>query len=168
MNADGGTEMREEDYPCSELTEVIVAGAFKVSNTLGCGFLEKVYENALAAELRHRGLSVATQVPVQVLYRQQSVGCYQADMVVGGSVLVEVKATECHHAIFVAQTLNYLRATGLPVGLLLNFGQPKLRYKRLVVSPRQPALLPGSTRLLRSGPSVLIISHLRSSAFIIA
>ena len=125
--------MKDEEYPCSELTKAIIAGAFEVSNTLGCGFLEKVYENALSAELQYCGLEVATQVPIQVMYRQQSVGCYQADMIVNGSVLVEVKATESHHDIFIAQTLNYLRATNLPVGLLLNFGQPKLRYKRLAV-----------------------------------
>jgi len=136
--------MKEEDYPCRETTEVVIASAFEVSNTLGCGFLEKVYENALAAELRYRGLQVATQVPIQVLYRKQSVGCYQADMIVGKSVLVEVKATEAHHDIFVAQTLNYLRATGIPVGLLLNFGQPKLRYKRLAMSPPKPSVLPES------------------------
>jgi len=130
--------MKDEDYPCRELTEVVIAGAFAVSNTLGCGFLEKVYENALAAELRFRGLTVATQVPIEVSYRQVVVGTYQADMVVNESVLVEVKATESHHDIFVAQTLNYLRATSLPVGLLINFGQPKLRFKRLAVFAQKP------------------------------
>ena len=123
--------MKQEDYPCREVTEAIIAGAFEVSNTPGCGFLEKVYENALAGELLHRGLDVATQVPIRIVYRQQTVGDYQADMIVNRSVLVEVKATVPHHDIFIAQTLNYLRATKLPVGLLLNFGQPRLRYRRL-------------------------------------
>jgi GxxExxY protein len=126
--------MKEEDYPCKDITEAIIAAAFEVSNTLGCGFLEKVYENALAAELRHCGLDVATQVPIRVVYREETVGDYQADMIVNRSVLVEVKATEAHHDVFMAQVLNYLRATKLPVGLLLNFGQPRLWYKRLVSS----------------------------------
>ena len=124
----------QQDHSFKELTEAIIAGAFRVSNTLGCGFLEKVYENALAAELRHRGLDVATQVPIRVVYREETVGDYQADMVVNRSVLVEVKATEAHHDIFMAQVLNYLRATKIPVGLLLNFGQPRLWNKRLVSS----------------------------------
>jgi GxxExxY protein len=126
--------MKPKQYPCREITEAIIAGAFEVSNALGCGFLEKVYENALAAELRHCGLDVATQVPIRVVYREQTVGDYQADMIVNRSVLVEVKATASHHDIFIAQTLNYLRATKLPVGLLLNFGQPRLQYKRLAFS----------------------------------
>lgn len=130
----------QQDHPFKELTEAIIAAAFEVSNTLGCGFLEKVYENALEAELRHGGLDVATQVPIRIVYREQTVGDYQADMIVNRSVLVEVKATVPHHDIFIAQVLNYLRATKLPVGLLLNFGQPRLRYRRLVFSADSPNL----------------------------
>jgi GxxExxY protein len=78
-------------------------------------------------------LNVQQQVPIRVLYREQTVGEYCADMVVDGAVLVETKATDKDHPLFVAQTLNYLRATRLPVGLLLNFGTPKLSYRRLVL-----------------------------------
>ena len=132
--------MLQEDCPCGETTEAIIAGAFEVSNSLGCGFLEKVYEKALVVELRRRGLHVATQVPVRILYRQETVGDYRADIIVDRSVLVEVKATVQHHDISVAQTLNYLRATKLPVALLINFGRPKVKYKRLVFLADAPDL----------------------------
>jgi GxxExxY protein len=115
-----------------EVTGVILRVAFDVSNELGCGFLEKVYENAMAVGLRGGGLKVAQQVPVRVKYLGQIVGDYIADMIVENAVLVEIKATEQHNPIYVAQTLNYLRATDLDVGLLLNFGKPKLAYKRLL------------------------------------
>jgi len=136
MNTD--REGSEEDktgkreYPHEELTGRIIKAAFEVSNTLGCGFLEKVYENALALEVRAAGHQVQQQVPIRVLYRGQTVGDYCADMIVERAVLVETKATEKDNPLFAAQVLNYLRATGLPVGLLLNFGQPRLSYRRLV------------------------------------
>ncbi len=126
--------MRKKIYPHETLTHEIIAAAFEVSNSLGCGFLEKVYENALVVELKRRNLSSAQQVPVRVLYQQETVGQYVADMVVENAVLVEVKATLENHSLFIAQTLNYLRATNLPVGLLVNFGRPKLEYRRLVLT----------------------------------
>ena len=97
------------------------------------GFLEKVYENALALEMRKEGLHVAQQVPLAVLYEGVVVGQYVADMVVNEVVLAEVKATEQHHDIHIAQVLNYLKATNLPVGLLINFGAPRLFYRRLAL-----------------------------------
>ncbi|MDP6633354.1 MAG: GxxExxY protein [Phycisphaerae bacterium] len=115
-----------------EMTGAILRVAFDVSNELGCGFLEKVYENAMAIGLRAGGLKVAQQTPVRVKYLGQIVGDYIADMIVDNTVLVEIKATEQHNPLYVAQTLNYLKATGLEVGLLLNFGKPKLAYKRLL------------------------------------
>ena len=115
-----------------EVTGAILRVSFEVSNELGCGFLEKVYENAMAVGLRAVGLKVAQQVPVRVKYLGQIVGDYIADMIVENTVLVEIKATEQDNPVYVAQTLNYLKATGLEVGLLLNFGKPKLAYKRLV------------------------------------
>jgi len=126
--------MEDKSYPHEEVTGEIIAAAFEVSNTLGCGFLEKVYENALTVEIRHRGLPVDQQVPIRVVYRDETVGDYVADLIVARTVLVEVKATILHQSVFIAQTLNYLRATRLPVALLLNFGQPRLRYKRLVLT----------------------------------
>jgi GxxExxY protein len=115
-----------------EVTGAILRVAFDISNELGCGFLEKVYENSMAVGLRASGLEVAQQVPVRVTYLGQIVGDYIADMIVDDVVLVEIKATDQDHPIYVAQTLNYLRATTIDVGLLLNFGKPKLSYKRLL------------------------------------
>lgn len=121
-----------------ELTQRIIKGAFHVSNTLGCGFLEKVYENALVVGLKQMHLDVAQQVPVRILYLDQTVGDYIADLIVERKVLVEVKASAEDHPVYVAQTLNYLKATGLPVGLLLNFGRPRLSYRRLVMDKGVP------------------------------
>ena len=116
-----------------EITEAILASAFDVSNTLGCGFLEKVYENAMVVALEEAGLKVMQQVPLRVHYRDVLVGDYVADLIVDDAVIVEVKATEEHSRVHVAQVLNYLRATNLPVGMLLNFGQPKLLYRSLTL-----------------------------------
>ncbi len=135
-------EVRREDGPHKDITAAILKAAFAVSNALGSGFLEKVYENALTLELRTMGLDVFQQVPVRILYRGQDVGEYCADMVVNRAVLVETKATETHHPIYEAQTLNYLKALNLQVGLLLNFGLPKLQYKRLVLSDKHRMLAP--------------------------
>lgn len=113
-----------------------IGASFGVQNTLGCGFLEKVYENALLVALEQSGLSVRTQVPLRVHFRGTLVGDYIADMVVNNTILVEIKATEDHHNFHLAQVLNCLKATGLPVGLLLNFGRPKLYYRRLTLRNR--------------------------------
>jgi GxxExxY protein len=123
---------KETQLRYEEVTGAILRVAFDVSNELGCGFLEKVYENAMAVGLRTGGLKVAQQVPIRVKYLGQIIGDYIADMIVENSVLVEIKATEQDNPIYVAQTLNYLKATGLDVGLLINFGRPKLSYKRLL------------------------------------
>ena len=112
------------------LTEQIIGCSFKVLNTLGAGFLEKVYANALAYELTRQGLSVEKQCPIPVFYESVLVGDFIGDLVVEGQVIVELKAAREHHEIFTAQCLNYLKATGLPVCLLLNFGKPQLDIKR--------------------------------------
>ena len=116
-----------------QLTEKIIGAAFKVQNTLGAGFLEKVYENSLAIELRKFGLTVENQKPYSVLYEGIVVGDYQADLVVGGKVIAECKAVSALDPVHEAQLLNYLKASGLHVGLLINFGRPKLQYRRLVL-----------------------------------
>ena len=116
-----------------ELTEKILGATFKVLNTLGAGFLEKVYENALSIELRRGGLPVEHQKAFAVKYESAVVGEYQADLVVAGKVIVECKAVSNPDSIHEAQLMNYLKASGLHVGLLINFGQPKLQYRRLVV-----------------------------------
>jgi len=115
------------------LTDRIIGAAFAVSNTLGSGFLEKVYENALAHELRKCGLRANQQKPVEVYYDDIKVGSYAADMVVEDEVIVELKAVTAFDSIHYAQLLNYLKATGLRTGLLLNFGTPKLGIKRVVL-----------------------------------
>ena len=114
------------------LSEQIIRGAFAVSNTLGCGFLEKVYENALAHELRKTGLAVAQQHGIVVTYDDIVVGEYAVDLLVEESVLVELKAVRAFDDIHQAQCMNYLRATGLHLCLLLNFGRPRLDIKRIV------------------------------------
>ncbi len=115
----------------ADLTEQILQAFYTVYNTLGYGFLEKVYENALALELRCLGLNVKQQAPIRVYYRGQVVGEYFADLVVEGKVILELKAVESIAPAHEAQLVNYLRATGIPVGLLLNFG-PKPQFRRRV------------------------------------
>jgi GxxExxY protein len=115
-----------------ETTERIIACAYSVSNALGVGFLEKVYENALAYELRQAGLRVLQQHQLKVRYRGVVVGEYAVDLLVEDSVLVELKAAKGVEEVFLAQCLNYLRASGRQVCLLLNFGTPKLQVRRIV------------------------------------
>jgi GxxExxY protein len=120
--------MSEEELHA--LTERIIGCAFRISNTLGCGFLEKVYENALVIELRKNGLKAEPQQPVEVFYDGQVVGEFFTDILVGDTVILELKATTEHHEAFTAQCLNYLKATGKPLCLLLNFGKPRVDVKR--------------------------------------
>jgi GxxExxY protein len=116
-------------YKHSELTEVIIGAFFAVYNTLGYGFLEKVYVNALKLEFERRGLKVASEFPIAVRYLGQAVGEYYADILVNDLIIVEVKATKTLLQEHEAQLLNYLKATPYEVGLLLNFG-PKPEQKR--------------------------------------
>ncbi len=137
MNADKRTREErplapEERKRINALTRRIIRAAHDVSNALGCGFLEKVYENALAHELRKAGLKVLQQHPVRVFYDGVVVGDYVADLLVEDSVLVELKAAKGLDETHLAQCLNYLRATGLRVCLLINFGRPRLGVKRIV------------------------------------
>jgi GxxExxY protein len=115
------------------LTEQILAAAFKVHNALGCGFLEKVYENAMVVELSRARIPVEQQQVIQVKYDGVIVGDYQADLIVDNRVLLECKAVNQLDSVHEAQLLNYLRATGIRVGLPLNFGWTKLRHRRLVL-----------------------------------
>ena len=115
------------------ITEKIIGCAFIVGNSLGCGFLEKVYENALAHEMRKAGLDVSQQNELRVLYDGIEVGKYETDLLVEGSVLVELKAVRDLNDVFRAQCMNYLRATGHRVCLLINFGNPKVEIKRIII-----------------------------------
>jgi GxxExxY protein len=116
-----------------ELTERILGAAFKVQNTLGAGFLEKAYENALSIELRNCGFTVEIQKAFPFCYEGIVVGDYLADLVVSAKVVVECKALSNLDPVHEAQLMNYLKASGLRVGLLINFARPKLQFRRLVV-----------------------------------
>ena len=116
----------------ADLTDLVLNAFYKVYNMLGYGFLEKVYENALAIELRDQGLNVLQQARFQVLYKGRPVGDYQADMIVEKQIVVEVKAVRALESAHRAQVINYLRATGLRAALLLNFGLPRIEYERLL------------------------------------
>jgi GxxExxY protein len=115
----------------TDVTEAVIGAAFTVSNTLGCGFVEKVYENALAIELRGRGYEVQQQAPMEVRYREEIVGLFSADLIVGGQVVVELKAVQALDRVHRAQCMNYLRASGIRTGLLINFGLPRLDVLRV-------------------------------------
>ena len=121
-----------EDYAHSYITEKIIGSSYRVANTLGTGFLEKVYENALAYELTKTGLSFKKQQPITVFYADIIAGEYVADFLVEGEVIVELKAIKQLEPPHFAQCMNYLRATGKSVGLLINFGNPKIEIKRVV------------------------------------
>jgi GxxExxY protein len=121
-----------EEIVEKDLVYVINSCVFEVYRELGHGFLEKVYEKALAQELVAQGLSVQTQVPIAISYKGEAVGDYVADMVVADKVIVEFKAQEKIHKAHEAQILNYLKATGKKVGLLVNFAYPKATVKRIV------------------------------------
>jgi GxxExxY protein len=113
-------------------TERVLAAAYRVSNVLGCGFLEKVYENALAYELRKQGFEVNQQWPIDVHYENIVVGQYVADLMIDHEVLIEIKAVKCFDDVHMAQCLNYLKATNMTICMLLNFGASKVEVKRIV------------------------------------
>ena len=113
-----------------QVTESVIGCAFEVINELGAGFLESVYEKALLLALRQKGLSAISQHPATVMFRGQCVGDFYADVFVEEKVIVELKAVKAIAPEHQAQIINYLNATGIEVGLLINFGNPKLEYKR--------------------------------------
>ena len=113
-----------------ELTEKILSACFEVSNELGCGFLETVYQEALLIALTEKGLRVQTQTPLKVMFRKQTVGEFFPDIIVEDSILLELKAVKALAPEHLAQVMNYLKATGIEVGFLVNFGTPKLEYRR--------------------------------------
>lgn len=115
------------------LTASIIGAAFEVANTLGHGFLETVYRKAMVRELSIKGLSVGEEVPFDVTYKEATLGRYYCDLLVEKTVVVELKAIEGLNSSHVGQVLNYLKASGLHVGLLFNFGRPRLEYKRVLL-----------------------------------
>ncbi len=119
-------------YPHEELTRRIIGAAYEVYKELGSGFLEKVYEVALIQELEARGLRAVPQAEINVQYKGHVVGLFYADILVNDKVLREIKAADGFLPTHEAQLLNYLKATGIKVGLLLNFGPKRVEVKRMV------------------------------------
>ncbi len=115
-----------------EITEQIVGAAFEVHSVLGYGFLEKVYQRAMQVELVSRKLKAETESEIQVRYKGVVVGDYQADLLVEDKVIVELKVAKEYQPANEAQLLNELKATGIKVGLLINFGRTKVEFKRFV------------------------------------
>jgi len=120
------------EYKHKELTSEIINAAHTVHNKLGYGFLEKVYHNSLFIELKKRGCRVEFEKAVEVMYDNQVVGEFFADLLVENKVIVEVKAVDKYISAFEAQLLNYLKATGVDVGLIVNFG-PSVQVKCMVL-----------------------------------
>jgi GxxExxY protein len=128
------------------LTEQVIAAAFAVSNALGHGFLELVYRNALVEELVAHDIHGVIEKAYPVHYRGTVVGRYVADLVVEDTVIVELKAVDALTTAHRSQVLNYLKASGLPVGLLFNFGLPRIQIKRLLLTlPDVPQSTPDET-----------------------
>lgn len=134
-----------DQYKHSPLTKEIINAFYKVYNTLGYGFLEKVYERALAYELIKRGFQVEEQIPIKVYYEEVVVGEYFADLLVNRSVIIELKSVETLIEAHKAQLLNYLRATGIEVGLILNFGPKPQIGRRIYDTARHSGSLPNGS-----------------------
>jgi GxxExxY protein len=123
----------KETLICKDLSFKVVGLAMKVHNQLGHGFLEKVYENALMVLLRREGINAKQQAPIRVCFEGEVVGDYYSDILVEDKIILELKVTEKIIDIHRAQILNYLKATGLKLAILLNFGQDRLVYERIVL-----------------------------------
>jgi GxxExxY protein len=125
--------MNTDEHGCPDsLTERVIAAIFGVSNTLGAGFLGKAYERALVLELGLRGIKAATQVSFPVVYKGQRIGEYFADLLVEDALVLELKCVERFANEHTTQCLNYLKASGRKVCLLVNFQRPKVEWKRIV------------------------------------
>jgi GxxExxY protein len=127
---DGDTRAMALEH--GEITEQIIGAAFEVYSILGYGFLERVYQRAMQVELRARGLKAEIEDKIKVWYKDELVGDYQADLWVADSVIVELKVAREYQSEDEAQLLNELKATGIRVGLLINFGRTKVEFKRFV------------------------------------
>jgi GxxExxY protein len=126
------TDFNESKEYINSVTHQNIGCAYRVSNGLGVGFVEKVYENALAHELRKADLHVAQQYGINVQYDGLCVGQFVTDLLVQKQVIVELKAIKTLDDVHAAQCLNYLRATGYSICLLINFGRPKIQIKRIL------------------------------------
>ena len=131
------------NYKHSELTGQIIKAAYEVFHILGFGFLESVYEKALKIKLEKMEFSVQSQFPIAVYFEKQLVGDFRADLIVNNSVIIELKAVETLHPKHEVQLVNYLKATEIEVGLLINFGE-KVSIKRRVLSNNRKPNLPAN------------------------
>jgi GxxExxY protein len=129
---DEGGPQPAERAALEALVEQVVGAAYEVSNVLGAGFLEKIYERALIEELGLRGVPVKAQAPFPVAYKGKHIGTYAADLVVAGRLLVEVKCVDAFSNEHLAQCINYLKASGLHLALLINFRRPRVEWRRIV------------------------------------
>ena len=136
LSTDGTDETDSFDGAHAELTERIIGCAYNVHNELGPGFIEAIYENALAVELEKQGIHFKRQVPVNVFYSGRQVGMHRLDLTAEDKVIVELKAKDSFSESDEANVLSYLKATGFTIALLLNFGTPSLKIKRLGLDPR--------------------------------
>jgi GxxExxY protein len=127
----------------SDISEAIIGCCFEIMRELGAGFLENVYKNALFIAIRQKGLNVLAEQPFEVMFRNRKVGKYVADLIVENAIVVELKCCTTLLPEHKAQVINYLKASGISVGLLVNFGQQKLEYKRL----HHPDRLDGTEKL---------------------
>ena len=116
----------------NQLIDKVIGAVYEVANSLGSGFLEKVYERALIVELRLRGLRAESQAALRVMYKGESIGDYYVDILVEEKLIVELKCVDSFTNEHLAQTLNYLKATGHHIALLVNFQHPKVEWKRVV------------------------------------
>jgi GxxExxY protein len=123
-------DRQDRELKHGEITQVVIGCAFEVMKELGAGFLESVYEKALLLVLRQKELSAVAQHPIKVKFRGETVGEFFADLLVENKVVVELKAVKAIAPEHQAQVINYLNATGIEVGLLINFGNPRLEYRR--------------------------------------
>jgi len=117
--------------PHSDISEIVIGCCFEVIKELGAGFLENVYKNALFIAMKQKGLNVTAEQPFEVMFRNCKIGKYVADLIVENVIVVELKCCAALLPEHKAQVINYLKVSGVPVGLLVNFGQQKLEYKRL-------------------------------------
>jgi GxxExxY protein len=127
-------DIQDSGLKYEQITKSVIGCAFEVINELGAGFLESVYEKALLLALRQKNLSAVSQHSIKVNFRGECVGDFYADIFVEDKVIVELKAVKVIAPEHQAQIINYLKATGIEVGLLINFGNPKLEYKRFTRS----------------------------------
>jgi len=116
-----------------DLSYEIMGAVYEVHNVLGLGFMEKVYENALLEELQLRGIEAVAQKELSVSYKGKQVGHYWADIVVEDQILLELKSVESLTKVHEAQILNYLKATGIRLGILINFGRERVETKRIAL-----------------------------------